>query len=69
VAVMVPLGVVAVHFPAEEREGEMVVMGVLVWRLGPGATARESRCVTNLKGQRVAAVKVKQPTQPFTPET
>jgi hypothetical protein len=36
VAVMVPQGLVVVHFPREEGEGEMVVMGVWVWRLRDG---------------------------------
>ena len=48
VAVMVPWGVVAVHFPGEKVEGEIDAIGMWAWRLRPEVMARVRRCIINL---------------------
>lgn len=67
--VMLPRDVVTIHDPGVVRLGEMDVAGVWVWRFSPALIQSVRRCMKSLYGQIWAAVKRKQPVQPFTPET
>lgn len=69
-ALIEPRGVVTSHFPSVGSILEATdVTGVVVCRLTPRATTRERRCKMNLYGQMLAAVKLKHPFAPRTPET
>ncbi|KAI6772968.1 hypothetical protein HG530_003926 [Fusarium avenaceum] len=54
--------------PSPEASGVTDVTGVCAWTLTPAASSSFVRCIKNLKGHMVPAVKLAQATAPLTPQ-